>query len=41
MGKATSKRIQILSESEINELYGIPNLNHSDREDYFSLDKDQ
>ena len=40
MAKTVSKRIQILSESEINELYGIPSLNHSEREDYFSLDKE-
>lgn len=37
---STEKRIHILSDSEINELYAIPNFNHSDREDYFSLDSE-
>ena len=38
MVKKTDKRIQILRKSEINELYSLPNFNHADREDYFSLD---
>ncbi|MBB1352221.1 MULTISPECIES: DUF4158 domain-containing protein [unclassified Pseudoalteromonas] len=36
----TTKRIQILTSSEINELYALPNFNHTDREDYFSLDSE-
>ncbi len=38
MAKKTDKRIQILRKSEIDELYDLPNFNHADREDYFSLD---
>lgn len=34
------KRIKILSNSEVNELYGLPRFNHADREDYFSLDEE-
>jgi hypothetical protein len=30
----------MLSQSEITELYTLPNFNHSDREEYFSLDSD-
>ena len=40
MVKKTDKRIQILRKSEINELYDLPNFNHADREDYFSLDSE-
>jgi len=40
MTKKNDKRIQILRSSEINELYDLPNFNHSDREDYFSLDSE-
>jgi hypothetical protein len=40
MAKKTNKCIQILRKSEINELYDLPNLNHADREDYFSLDNE-
>ncbi len=35
-----TKRIQILNQSEINELYALPNFNRTDREDYFSLDNE-
>ena len=38
MAKKNDKRIQIPRSSEINELYDLPNFNHSDRENYFSLD---
>jgi hypothetical protein len=31
---------QILTSSEINELYALPNFSRTDREDYFSLDKE-
>jgi len=37
---STTKRIKILNESEINELYALPNFNRIDREDYFSLDNE-
>ena len=37
---SNTKRIQILSESEINELYALPNFNRKDRDDYFSLDSE-
>ncbi|WP_366035318.1 DUF4158 domain-containing protein [Pseudoalteromonas sp. ACER1] len=30
----------MLSESEINELYALPNFNRKDRDDYFSLDSE-
>ncbi|MDO6653308.1 DUF4158 domain-containing protein [Colwellia sp. 1_MG-2023] len=30
----------MLTSSEINELYALPNFNHTDREDYFSLDSE-
>ncbi|MBH0063464.1 DUF4158 domain-containing protein [Pseudoalteromonas sp. NZS71] len=35
-----TKRIQILTQSEINELYALPNFSRADREDYFSIDKE-
>ena len=35
-----TKRIQILNQSEINELYALPNFNRTDRDDYFSLDNE-
>jgi len=38
MVKSTVRRIKILSDAEINELYGLPSFNHADREDFFSLD---
>jgi hypothetical protein len=34
------KRIKILTNNEINELYQIPSFNSAEREEYFSLDKD-
>lgn len=34
------KRIKILTNNEINELYQIPSFNSGEREEYFSLDKD-
>ncbi|CQJ04920.1 DUF4158 domain-containing protein [Yersinia frederiksenii] len=34
------KRIRILTNNEINELYQIPAFNSAEREEYFSLDKD-
>ena len=40
INKLTTKRIQILSESEINELYALPNFSRTEREDYFSLDNE-
>ncbi|MDW2010795.1 MULTISPECIES: Tn3 family transposase [Vibrio] len=40
MSSSNTKRIQILSESEINELYALPNFNRKDRDDYFSLDSE-
>ncbi|WP_084605464.1 DUF4158 domain-containing protein [Psychromonas aquimarina] len=40
ISKTTTKRIQILNDSEINELYALPNFNRTDREDYFSLDNE-
>lgn len=40
INKPTTKRIQILSESEINELYALPNFSLTEREDYFSLDNE-
>ncbi|WP_445083835.1 DUF4158 domain-containing protein [Candidatus Vondammii sp. HM_W22] len=40
INKPTTKRIQILSESEINELYALPNFSRTEREDYFSLDNE-
>lgn len=33
-----SKRITILSEAEVNELYALPNFTQAEREEYFSLD---
>ncbi|MCP4988990.1 MAG: DUF4158 domain-containing protein [Colwellia sp.] len=36
----TTKRIQILTSSEINELYALPNFSRTEREDYFSLDSE-
>ncbi|WP_223303677.1 DUF4158 domain-containing protein [Colwellia psychrerythraea] len=30
----------MLTSSEINELYALPNFSRTDREDYFSLDKE-
>lgn len=38
--RSTTKRIKILNETEINELYALPNFNRIDREDYFSLDNE-
>jgi TnpA family transposase len=35
-----TKRIQILTSSEINELYALPSFSRTEREDYFSLDKE-
>lgn len=40
INNTTTKRIQILSESEINELYALPNFSRTEREDYFSLDNE-
>lgn len=37
MANKTGKRIQIIRKFEINELYDLPDFNHADREDYFSL----
>lgn len=34
------KRIKILTNNEINELYQLPAFNSAEREEYFSLDKD-
>ncbi|MEO8402869.1 MAG: Tn3 family transposase, partial [Gammaproteobacteria bacterium] len=35
----SNKRLKILSQSEINELYGIPNFNSNERETYYALNK--
>lgn len=40
MPEAKSKRISILTEAEINELYAIPRFSQVEREEYFSLDDD-
>jgi TnpA family transposase len=40
MSSTKSKRITILSESEINELYSLPKFTNKEREEYFSLDDD-
>lgn len=34
------KRIRILTNNEINELYQIPSFSAVEREEYFSLDKE-
>ena len=38
MSKKNQRRIQILTLNEINELYDRPVFNHTEREEYFSLD---
>ncbi len=40
MSHTNKKRIQILSQDEINELYERPAFNHAEREEYFVLDAD-
>ncbi|TMS94087.1 DUF4158 domain-containing protein [Pseudoalteromonas sp. S201] len=40
ISSSKTKRIQILSESEINELYALPNFSRQERDDYFSLDNE-
>ena len=35
-----TKRIHILTSSEVTELYSLPNFSKAEREDYFSLDKE-
>ena len=33
------KRLKVLKDAEINELYSLPSFNHADREDFFSMDE--
>lgn len=36
-----TKRLAILSQDEVQELFGLPNFIHEEREIYFSLDPDE
>lgn len=38
---STDNRIEILTESEINDLYAVPNLSEAEREEYFVLHGDE
>lgn len=40
MPKVKSKRISILTEAEIDELYALPTFTQKEREEYFSLDEE-
>lgn len=40
MPDTKNKRITILSEAEVNELYALPSFTQAEREEYFSLDEE-
>jgi len=39
MAKYVIRRLNVLRKAEINELYSLPSFNHSDREEFFSMDE--